>query len=140
MQRLELLTMSRFVTKFLTCSIIAILALPPGWCCMLPISTASFQNDAAPTTDCDCCCDTSQPTDSPQSAPKAPRDPAKCCCGYRDLAKPSSFDYFLGDYVVWDAVSVAPELATQLRPLITSNLAYPVASQPIHVLDCVWLC
>jgi hypothetical protein len=103
-----------------------LLALPPAWCCYTPRVTA------APTQPT--CC---QKAKAPQRAPVPP--PAHCPCDDRDTISPSTPGKIAADVsfptplavVVPDAPRAGPVAAAPVR------LAFP---QPLHILQCVWLC
>ncbi len=129
-----------------------LLALPPGWCCLLPLCPAA--QHAAPVTapagpcepeeTCCCCGAGARPVPPPASPTPAPI-PATCCpgCADRDVTAP---DAVKPPVVSPDAAPVAA-LPAGPHLLSGASSAGPAAdlgplchSTPLHVLHCVWLC
>jgi hypothetical protein len=124
-----------FAGNITTVALIALLALPAGWCaapCCRPIERTATKARA--------CCgpDATERQGRPQRAPKSPQ--ARCCCA-RDIVPPtasrkasaevamSSADCRIGDDF-GDARDASTTLATTAEP----------CGQGLHILQCVWRC
>jgi hypothetical protein len=117
-----------------------LLALPPGWCCMLQLPKAEEQaRPAAPKSVPCCCCKKGAKPASPTPAPP-PQRPARCPCADRHSTAPDA-----PKVIGCDLSCVAPLPTTDLAPSGTAAghpvvfRALPSETSP-HLLNCVWLC
>ena len=122
--------------NFLVLATCVLLALPPGWCCIVAMTTCR----PAPRLDCvDCrtgCCPQPAP---PKELPA--RAPVKSCCLDQHLALKKTAE---ADEYGWSGgaadlpyLTITPALATHVSLPVASRLAPP---RNLHVLLCVWLC
>src|SRR5262249_2346050 len=121
----------------LSCSLIV--ALPPGWCCVTPPgSTSKASTGSAPSHHC---CVREKCGDSPSQSPTpAPQPCERCPCMDRDLSTPEQSR--TSDMALTPAPFVAlPELPNLL--IASRDFGQPttqIATNPLHVLNCTWLC
>jgi hypothetical protein len=130
--------------RFLACAIAFSLALPPGWCCALPIrkvEAAASTPIPAPASK-SCCHQEPKPVPQPASTPeKTPcQQPGqKCCCEFNSTTPPApekvTHDVAPSLSVPLD-VSVA--LTLQRDAIETSGFVYSTPS--LQILQCVWRC
>jgi hypothetical protein len=114
-----------------------LLALPPGWCCLLPARpTAPAPEDALP-----CCPLCRHEAQQPASPPEAcPNPPAGGCSCQSDPATPPQAKTAAPD------LSVAPDFASAGEALAPTGIGPALAvlpsfaSPPLQVLLCVWRC
>jgi hypothetical protein len=117
-----------------------LLALPPGWCCLLQPcpARAAAPAPADPGPQCPCCSHPIPPPEAP-----APVPPPRCPCADRDATKSGTVKP--PALLPGDGLAAAPTSAPDLQPstapgesLAGPNLALPSVS--LHILHCVWLC
>jgi hypothetical protein len=125
------------VTRYvLTQTACALLALPSGWCCLLPLAAAPAPVAEADTDCCSSCC--KKPKPPGEEAPT--REPmAVCCCENLVPLKDDGGvkvtpDAFVTAHFTADRPAGSGERLT--RPVVLS-LSPP---RPLHVLRCLWLC
>lgn len=124
-----------------------LLALPPGWCCMVgPWGSAQKAGSraAVPASccgQCGSCCRTSQVPVEPAgpAPPQAPLPPAKCPCGDRHATAPDGPKVVTGDLVLLapPTIESAPAWCASER-IVLSPVFYSDLS--LQVLHRVWLC
>jgi hypothetical protein len=116
------------------------LALPPGWCCMLPALGAFQETEPVASNPPSCCecCKVPAPTKTPAPRP-APLPPGKCPCDDRHSATPD------GPKVVGcDLAAATPSPVLDLPPAavegcraVSSPFCFGLSLQLLHR---VWLC
>ncbi len=133
--------MASFLVRFLTLVGSLLLALPPGWCCMLwPQAPAQETRTAASQTR-PCCgqCEPEGKPPAPSPGKPAPLPAGKCPCHDRDTTSPDA------------PKGVGPHLLAPATPLVvgpppcwagSGRHVDPPAfvSNPLRLLNCVWLC
>jgi len=117
---------------------VMLLALPQGWCCMLPRMLPKAKDAEASC----CCCQAKQaPAPEQKDDSQEPTDPFTCCCEPREMS--------VDQGIVWTHTFDMPFaiLATFDEILPTSpSVAFDSPQQgdsngpPLHVLHCVWRC
>jgi hypothetical protein len=125
----------RMVTRLLVFATSLLLALPAGWCCAAPAPTASEAKSSVPP-----CCQTQHDDHSgSSSAPISPHQNCECCWAPQSSIPPGKT--VLPDFTLLvqplDVVLASTMRPTAEAPLETS---LPVASPPLHVLLCTWVC
>lgn len=141
--------MGHIGTHLLTWLCTALLVLPPGWCCFVPVTlpvsvSSNEETPAPPQPDCCCCHET------PATGPSTPQDgkghkgeptqPRQCCCAPHDTIL-SKHPQPAVDEVAAVAVSPVPVD----RPAAPTTAApvggHPVfEAPPLQIVYCVWLC
>jgi hypothetical protein len=123
-----------------------VLALPAGWCCMLPLPSApAALRASAPIKPCGCCCgctmdEPASPPSSPSRKTPVPSDPAKCCCADRHTIISSGPEQLGPDLMLVGSIPLDEVLSAFVGLLNDSPLSGPFPCRPLHILDCVWLC
>jgi hypothetical protein len=133
----------------LLCSVL--LALPPGWCCMVGSAPCCNQcqpvkNEKVPSTHPSshksCCCSsetTEQNSNCPAPSPK-PSTPVKpCCCEKAPSSLPEGARLLPDLFVVPLAVLVELPFSNGIDRA-AAGPALVDTSPALHVLHCVWLC
>lgn len=126
------------------------LALPPGWCCILPqaMSSATEQvptEQVPPSKLCCCCTPESEPPARTPEEPRAPDEPAQvpspgCCCPHAEATKVASADK-PADYGSALAVLFPSRPFTAAGSLrIIASSHGPAEPIPLQILHCVWRC
>ena len=116
----------------------ALLAVPFGWCCILPAALQAAQVESAEEAPrCPHCPAPEAPSDE-NEAP-APTEPMQCPCVERQAPAPTAGDDYHPDLVTFSGPVVLdlPALCPHDRPTTCGHLD---SSQTLHVLHCVWLC
>jgi hypothetical protein len=117
-----------------------VLALPPGWCCLLAAPKAPVRA-AAPTCDgCCCCCRVAHPPADPPAPPRGPFAKG-CCCADRNATKPAGPE-MIAPCPAPDLLAVPPAAApapAHLGPVLVADRP-DLHSPPANLLHCVWLC
>jgi hypothetical protein len=119
-----------------------LLALPPGWCCLLlpcPVRAAAPAQTEATADEAQCpCCRHTVPQPQPPSDAAPPRCPQPTCCAAApDAVKPSAP---LADTALPAALPAADLSPCPAPTGPAAAVAPSPASTPLHVLHCVWLC
>lgn len=134
--------MSRTCPKLFAVVIATLLALPPGWCCLLPApSPATSDTPSVPMNDCCCGSESTPHSEQPNNQPTAPQPPRTCCCGHRDLLRGAAPGYDVAKDL--STVELVPQPLLRFafaNPFLMMDRLDPMPSQPLHVLDCVWRC
>lgn len=110
-----------------------LLALPPGWCCVVPSLFAAARQETEP---CCCCPRSAEGEQSPAHDSRTPK-PERCPCEDRlgttiDVHKPAA-----------DALLLAP-LPLDLRPFVgtterTPAVASPPTTPSLYLVHCLLL-
>jgi hypothetical protein len=119
-----------------------LLALPPGWCCVLPVCTARGTERAPSEERHDCCkhCphreDRAKP---PVPMAPAPEPCALCCQPSLDRLPPASPEKVQPDLSLPTPLLPMPVLIAEVSGVV-ADVSLPDPSPPLNVLHCVWLC
>ncbi len=123
----------------LACSLL--LALPPGWCCVLKAYTLG-QVGKKTQQICESCCHNQPAKDSkPNPSPPSPR-PGKCPCDDRNSTSADSTSAKSDCAVALPAVC---DPAGSLMHLPAIGVELPIAyhsfsNASLHLIHCIWLC
>jgi hypothetical protein len=117
-----------------------LVALPPGWCCMVR-SVASPQvpkrDTPTPKSCCDCCKEPAKPQ-TPEPRP-LPHEPGKCPCGEHHSTAPDA-----PKALSLDLSLPTPSTMIDLTPFWFDGRAVSSVVSPFdlsfRILHCVWLC
>jgi hypothetical protein len=132
--------MRRFLLHLLPLACGLLLALPPGWCCLLgpcPARAAPAPAEPSDGAQCPCCCHP-----NPRPEPARPAPPLRCPCADRDATTPDVLKpptLLSGDGLAALPAGADLELTASHDAPVTH--AGPLSlSAPLNVLHCVWLC
>jgi hypothetical protein len=127
--------MSLFFRRILVLTCGLLLALPPGWCCLLP--QVGIRQPGKATASC---CHHKDQASTP-TTPKAPlpEHGPPCGCVDRDSPVPSGPKTLPVDLASVPAVVLQPVFDGGAGAVVILTTA-AVASPPLNVLHCVWLC
>ncbi len=117
------------------------LALPSGWCCLLPAACpAHTVPQVKETTDC-CCCTKEAEKNTPRPA-TPPHTPTRPCCVQRDLASVPASDVFAEEpgYVGFVGFAIEPLTLSSAGFALDHSSGLHVLSPSLQILHCVWLC
>jgi hypothetical protein len=128
--------MRLFVPRFLMLGCGLLLALPPGWCCILAIQTARQETTKLVPCCRSCCGNSNSSTPTPKPVP---HKPGRCPCADRQTTAPENVKTFHCDLSI-----VAPLAALDPAPF-EANAGEPAGLPPhlcssAQLLHCVWLC
>jgi len=129
--------MSSLPRRPLALAFTLLLALPPGWCCLVPPPAAPRAQAPPCEPACpSCCCDA--PGETPHEAPP-PRQPCPYCwCADSGSAVPPSQLTFTPDLPPADLLPLTDDGCVRAEhPAPWSLTTLP---PPTHLLHCVWLC
>jgi hypothetical protein len=133
--------MRRRFTRYLVLACSLLLALPPGWCCLLEAHTFGEIGKKRLRTCAACCCKDTAKGSETAPDPSAPRPP-RCPCDDRNSTSPDS----AAGKSAGAAVLPIAFGAAGLRPLTPVGDGLPLLSFPagldtsLHLLHCIWLC
>jgi hypothetical protein len=117
------------------------LALPPGWCCILaPAAGVSAARLAVPErpTPCTHCCQEPRADQEEEQPPSRP--PCTVCCGDLNVPLSQRAIDFSPDALV-AALPPAAALPDPTGAVDAIAPAWPIPpTRALHVLQCVWLC
>lgn len=116
----------------------ALLALPPGWCCILAPAPADRAAPAEKPARGDCCrgcCP--QPTPDDDAPPG--REPMRVCCQDNLIPSHKGPAKQLPDAVAAAMPFAAQAPARLVMRAVAASRAFP-SPRDLHVLLCVWLC
>ena len=117
----------------LSCSLA--LALPPGWCCLVP--ARATQDTPVPAGHC-CSYTKSAPPADPVPEP-APAKPGGCGCCERDSTPPLDPERLIAAPAPAASPAVEPS-PPRAGPGLTFAVGFHAPSPPLQILYCVWLC
>lgn len=129
--------MGLFLRSLVLCNAL-LLALPQGWCCLIPLATAC--PDETPVEAAECCHCSNGVKHEPSTPTPKPAKPLKaCCCQPDSLAGPNAekFHFDLGMVAPVDAT--VSDLALPNNPGQVAH-GFHLLSPPLNLLHCVWLC
>src|SRR6266436_5218072 len=98
-----------FVRSLVLCNAF-LLALPQGWCCLVPLPTSCPDEAAAEAPEC-CHCSNDVKHKPSTTTPEPPRPLKECCCQSDSLAGPNAEKFHLDLGMVAPADVSAPDLA-----------------------------
>lgn len=129
--------MKRFTLQALVAFMTVLLALPQGWCCLVPRMLPKAKDAEAAC----CCCHVQSEAPKPQEPkPAEPSDPFVCCCEPREATQDQGVSLDLAFLPI--AFVPAIDLIPPVHPILTASRdrSSDSADPPLHVLHCVWLC
>jgi hypothetical protein len=127
--------------KILAIAFPVLLALPPGWCCILVSVAEAAKAPNMASQQCRSCC--TRHSEAQPAKKHAPPSPAsRCPCAERlNFERPAAtvkkVDLSPGDVAVFSLPSFMPVCQTSNVP---ANVPTLVPSCQIHISNCVWLC
>jgi len=115
---------------------VVLLALPQGWCCLVPRMLPKPKDAEAAC----CCCHVNQTAPEQKDKSPEPAEPFACCCEPRLMA---------ADQGAWDQSFEMPAailttfedwFPTSTLVAFDSSRSGESGGPPLHVLLCVWRC
>jgi hypothetical protein len=119
-----------------------ILALPPGWCCMLSprASTTGARGEAKQVRSCCGHCKHSSKATHPSAPSRQPLPPGKCPCTDRDATSPDAFKILGSDLVLTSSTSVGDAVPCSVSFGHPIEVHDPPSDSSFLILHCVWRC
>ena len=123
--------------RLLACVLALSLALPPGWCCVVPAPKAKAAATPA-SAGASCCHSETKPVSSPEKSP-APLPQRKCCCEFNATTPPQTQEVALDRALSVPFTScVAGLILIPANAVASTAFVYPTPS--LQILQCVWRC
>jgi hypothetical protein len=148
----------RTALRYLVLCNALLVALPPGWCCVLPMQPANLGAEPVecctnsttprpkpiePTRQRSCChhADSSAQASIMPAAPVSDSLPTvpNCCCEFVPSVVPNVYSVDLHDGVGVPLAATINGLISAGQSLEIPCVFHPV-SPPLHLQNCVWLC